>query len=75
MSSIRVRLGHAIRRLRSAKGFSQEGFADHVGLHRTYIGSVERGEKNISLDNIERVAKALGLNPADLLHEAQKERD
>ena len=75
MSSIRVRLGHAIRRLRSAKGFSQEGFADHVGLHRTYIGSVERGEKNISLDSIERVAKALGLNPADLLHEAQKERD
>ena len=61
MSSIRVRLGHAIRRLRSAKGFSQEGFADHVGLHRTYIGSVERGEKNISLDNIERIAKALGL--------------
>jgi len=75
MSSIRVRLGHAIRRLRSAKGFSQEGFADHVGLHRTYIGSVERGEKNISLDNIERIAKALGLNSADLLHEAQKERD
>jgi len=75
MSNIRVRLGHAVRRLRAAKGFSQEGFADHVGLHRTYIGSVERGEKNISLDNIERIARALGLNPADLLHEAQKERD
>jgi transcriptional regulator with XRE-family HTH domain len=75
MSTLRVRLGRAIRRLRSAKGFSQEAFADHVGLHRTYIGSVERGERNVSLDNIERIARGLGLTAAELLHEAQRERD
>jgi transcriptional regulator with XRE-family HTH domain len=41
--------------------------AELAGLHRTYVGSVERGERNISIDNIERLAKALGIEPADLL--------
>ncbi len=65
---------HAIRRLRKDAGYSQESFADRCGVHRTYMGSVERGETNISLDNIERIARALRLTPAQLLAEAERER-
>ena len=74
MRSLRARLGQAIRRLRKEAGYSQESFADHCGLHRTYMGGVERGETNISLDNIERIARALRLTPAQLLAEAERER-
>jgi len=74
MLTLRVRLGRAVRRLRKEAGFSQESFADRCKLHRTYMGSVERGETNISLDNIERIAKALGLAAAGLLAEAEGER-
>ena len=59
--------GDNVRQLRKAKGFSQEGFADHCGLHRTYIGAIERGEVNVSLDNIERIARGLSSPVADLL--------
>jgi|HubBroStandDraft_6_1064221.scaffolds.fasta_scaffold4030788_1 transcriptional regulator with XRE-family HTH domain len=48
-----------IRELRLASGISQEALADEAGVHRTYMGSVERGERNISLENIIRIAKAL----------------
>lgn len=48
-----------MRRLRLKLGFSQEELADRSGLHRTYIGSVERAERNVSIDNMERIAKAL----------------
>jgi len=44
-----------------------QALAEKSGLHRTYIGSVERGERNVSIDNIERIAKALDVKPADLL--------
>ena len=74
MLTLRQRLGRAIRRLRTAAGYSQESFADACGLHRTYMGTVERGERNISLDNIERIAKTLKMGPAALLSEAEKER-
>ena len=56
-----------LRRIRVATGLSQEGLADRAGLHRTYISSVERGQRNISLQNIYVVAEALGVDPADLL--------
>lgn len=51
--------GNRVRLLRKSRGFSQESFADAVGLHRTYIGAVERGEQNISLDNIAKLAQVL----------------
>jgi transcriptional regulator with XRE-family HTH domain len=61
------KLGAKVRRLREAQGLSQEGFADRCGLHRTYVGSVERGERNVSLDNIVRIARALGVTASALL--------
>lgn len=63
---IRTRFGARIRRLRSERGLSQEAFADEAGLHRTYIGAIERGEQNLSLANIERLAATLGVSLAEL---------
>ncbi len=59
--------GKNVRRLRERLGFSQEELADRAGLHRTYVGSVERGERNISLENIVAIARALDVSPADLV--------
>lgn len=66
-SSARQRFGANVRRLRQAKGLSQEGLAQMAGIHRTYIGAVERGERNVSIDNMERIAAAVGVSIADLL--------
>jgi transcriptional regulator with XRE-family HTH domain len=60
-------LANNLRRLRKAKGLSQDALAFEAGINRTYIGGVERGERNVSLDNIVRLAAALGTNPAELL--------
>jgi len=53
-------------RERKARGLSQRALAQRAGLDRTYVGSVERGERNVSIDNIERLAEALGIELADL---------
>ncbi len=53
--------------MRTDRGLSQEALADRAGLHRTYVGSVERGERNIALDNIWALADALGVSPARLV--------
>lgn len=56
-----------LRRLRRKRGVSQERLADRALLHRTYVGSVERAERNISIDNMEKLARALGVPIAELL--------
>ncbi len=61
------RFGKRVRALRDELGISQEELADRADLDRTYIGGIERGERNVSLVNISRVAKALGVMPRDLL--------
>jgi transcriptional regulator with XRE-family HTH domain len=58
-NKVRAAFGKRVRTIRSEQGFSQEAFADAVGLHRTYIGAIERGEQNVSIDNIVLIAKAL----------------
>lgn len=68
-SKSRRLLASNIRLIRQQKGISQEALAELCGLHRTYIGSVERGERNISIDNMERIAVALGVGLITLLEE------
>jgi transcriptional regulator with XRE-family HTH domain len=63
----RVAFGSRVRALRTARGWSQERLAHEAGLDRTYVGSVERGERNIALDNIWLLADTLGVAPADLV--------
>jgi transcriptional regulator with XRE-family HTH domain len=63
---IRIRFGRALRRQRQKLGVSQETFADMCQLDRTYIGGIERGERNVALVNIEKIAKTLKLTIAEL---------
>jgi len=65
-SNIRTSFGKRVRQLRLEKGFTQESLADTVGLHRTYIGNIERGEESVSVDNAAKVAKALKITLAEL---------
>ena len=65
-NNIRKRFGIRVRQLRNEKGWSQEKFADLCGLHRTYMGAIERGEQNLSLVNIEKVAVTLAVSLAEL---------
>jgi transcriptional regulator with XRE-family HTH domain len=67
-------LGRAIRQLRAQRGISQEELAYRSGLHRTYVGGIERGERNPSFTNIVRIAKALDVSESDLMVTMQEER-
>jgi transcriptional regulator with XRE-family HTH domain len=60
------KFGNRVRELRVAQGLSQEELAQKAGLHRTYIGGIERGERNVSLENIQRIALALNVTIARL---------
>jgi transcriptional regulator with XRE-family HTH domain len=66
MEDICVRVGFNIRRIREDKAISQEKLAGLADLHRAYVGQIERGEKNIGLRNLEKIAKALKVNIRDL---------
>ena len=67
MKTIRKKFGEKIRKLRRAKGLSQEELAFRAGVHRNYLGGIERGERNPALDNIAAIAKALGVDISELL--------
>ena len=64
--SVKSQFGSRLRQLRDERGYSQEELAERAGLHRNYIGGVERGERNVALENIVKLAKALTVKPGDL---------
>jgi transcriptional regulator with XRE-family HTH domain len=64
------RLGNALRERRSALGYSQESFADKIGMHRAYYSAIERGEKNLTLGLLLRVSAGLGVKLSVLMTEA-----
>jgi transcriptional regulator with XRE-family HTH domain len=65
---IRIRFGRAIRRIREEQEINQEEAAERCGLHRTYYSGIERGVRNVSLVNIEKVAKGLKTSLPELFH-------
>lgn len=74
MRSKRTQLafGKAVRKFRIARGFSQEKLAEIAEIHRTYLGDVERGERNISIVNMSRIATALNISLTDLTREMER---
>lgn len=60
-------VGRNLRAYRMEKGLSQEDFAEVVGVHRTYMGALERGERNLTLQSLESIAEVIGVDPVDLL--------
>jgi transcriptional regulator with XRE-family HTH domain len=66
-ADVTVELGKRVRALRLARGLSQEKLAELAKVHRTYVGSLERGERNVALINIVRLAQALGVDPSELV--------
>lgn len=69
MKSVEIKrwVGARVRELREAKGWSQEELGFEAGLHRNYVGGIERGERNVAIVNIAKLAKALGVRPRELL--------
>ena len=65
----RKAFGKQLRKLRVEKGFSQESLAAAACLHRTYIGAIERGEQSVSVDNMQKIARALNIKVADFFKE------
>ncbi|MBD3778637.1 MULTISPECIES: helix-turn-helix transcriptional regulator [unclassified Cellulomonas] len=63
-------VGEQVRRVRAERGLSQEALADALGVHRTYLGAVERGERNLTLRTVERLADRLAVDVRDLLDPA-----
>ena len=68
-------LGRRIRELRTEQGYSQEAFADKCGVHRTFMGTIERGESNLSFQNIHKVAKTLGISLSMLFEDIEKKAE
>lgn len=69
------RFGELVRRLRVENGYSQEEFSFRVGLHQTYVSSVERGERNVTIGTADRIAKALGTTLAEVFGELEDESE
>lgn len=69
-------VGKRLKQIRMELGLSQEAFARHIGVHRTYMGAIERGERNLTLRSLERIAARLRVDPATLLApEAPRRKD
>lgn len=68
--SLQERIGEALRRRRETQGYSQEGFADHIRMHRAYYGAIERGKKNLQLTTLERVCTGLDIATWEIMREA-----
>jgi transcriptional regulator with XRE-family HTH domain len=69
------RFGGLVRRLRVEKGYSQEEFSFRVGLHQTYVSSVERGERNVTIGTADKIARALGTTLSSMFSELERGRD
>lgn len=67
--------GELVRRLRQERGYSQEEFSFRVGLHQTYVSSVERGERNVTIETADRIAKALDTTLAEMFGELEQVPD
>jgi len=65
--NILKKFGENVKQLRKSRGWSQEKLAEEAGLHRTYIGSIERSERNVSLVNVQRISEALHISVEDIL--------
>ena len=66
-ASLSAKVGRRVRSERERLGLSQEGLAARAGVHRTYVGMIERGERNVTLESLEKICKALGLGVGELL--------
>lgn len=71
--TITILFGKNVRKFRLSQGLSQDALAEKADIHRTYIGAVERGERNITLINAEKIANALGINLVDCLRQLEEE--
>ena len=71
-SSLAVQVGRAIRTRREVTGLSQDRFADRIEMHRAYYSAIERGEKNLTLPTLKRVADGLGVRMATILADVEK---
>jgi transcriptional regulator with XRE-family HTH domain len=73
MATLRVKFGRAVRALRTEAGYSQESFADAIDVHRTQMGTLERGKGNPTLETIAAVAKGLRISISELFEAVEKE--
>jgi transcriptional regulator with XRE-family HTH domain len=70
---LQQRIGDAVRKRREGQKYSQEGFADHIRMHRAYYGAIERGEKNLQLSTLERVCSGLNVAMWEVLRDAESQ--
>jgi transcriptional regulator with XRE-family HTH domain len=70
-ASLQKRIGVVIRRQRETRGFTQEGFADHIQMHRAYYGALENGKKNLQLSTLERVCEGLNIPMSEVIRNAE----
>jgi len=75
VKELQLVIGKRVRDLRQKKGFSQESFADHCGLHRTYMGGIERGEHNLTIQTALTIARGLGITVSKLLSGVEQQLD